>query len=104
MSLYTDGTQITIPFAHVVPGQVDPSLFKAADIAYYNGPRINLANYAGEGTMPVVRMMSGASYPKMAKLGDAVHFDNNETLSKHLYSADDSISNKKLLSVRDWRN
>ena len=103
MSLYTDGTQITIPYGSVVPGDVDPSLYKAADIAYYNGPIINLANYAGEGTMPVVRMMSGKNYP-MAKLGDSVHFDNNETLSKHLYSAKDTISNKKLLSVRDWRN
>ena len=104
MSLYTTGTQITLPFGTVWPGVVDPSLVKLMDIAYPGGPAINMADYSAEG-MPHVEVGGEATDDtrKITKLGDENAFDNNETLVKYMHKPDDWITNRKLLSTRDWR-
>ena len=103
MSLYTDGTQITLPYGTVWPGVVDPTLVKLMDIAYPGGPAINMIDYAAEG-IPHIEMGGEAPEPKkITKLGDETHFDNNETLVKYMHKPEDWITNRKLLSVRDWR-
>ena len=103
MSLYTDGTQITLPFGTVWPGVVDPTLVKSMDIAFPGGPPINMSDYSSE-RVPHVEMASATDDRIITKLGDEHAFDNNETLVKHMTKPEDWISNRKLLSTRDWRN
>ena len=63
MSLYTDGTQTTLPYGTVWPGVVDPTLVKLMDIAYPGGPAINMIDYAAEG-IPHIEMGGEAPEPK----------------------------------------
>ena len=78
MSLYTDGTQINLPSATVVPGEIDPSLFKSEDVAVPGGRRINMADYADNPTQAVITAPQPQNLAtKPMKLGDALHFDMN---------------------------
>ena len=103
MSLYTDGTQITLPFGTVLPGVVDPTLVKLMDIAYPGGPPINMMDYSSEG-IPHIEMRGEARDDRtITKLGDEHAFDNDEILVQHMSKPTDWITNRKLLSTRDWR-
>ena len=103
MSLYTDGTQITLPVGTVWPGVVDPTLVKLMDIAYPGGPAINMQDYSDEGIPHIEIGGEARDARKITKLGDEHHFDNNETLVKYMHKPEDYISNRKVLSTRDWR-
>ena len=103
MSLYTDGTQITLPFATVWPGVVDPSLVKLMDIAYPGGPEIHMEDYSSEGIPHIEMAGESTDAQKITKLGDENHFDNNEILVKYMTKPEDWITNRKLMSQRDWR-
>ncbi len=42
---HNDPDFISVPFAHIVPGTIDLTLFKAKDINYENGPNIVLPEH-----------------------------------------------------------
>jgi hypothetical protein len=106
MSFLTDGahTEHNLPSATVWPGEVDTTLVKAFDVNYPSGPKIRLPDHdTGLVSLP----QAGESFDDrkpFVRLGDDTLFRNNTVLTKHLYnSATDSIPNKTLLSVRNWR-
>lgn len=105
MSLYQDGTQITIPSAWPVPGRVDPTLVKLNDVAVPGGPSIDLADYADASTEPQLEIPTRklGKFPTGMKLGDAVHFDENNTLKHLIKPGIQNIPTSTLLSTRDWR-
>ena len=106
MSFLTDGTHTAenLPSAHVYPGEVDTTLRKSYDCYYPSGPPVTLPDHdAALVSLP----QKGESFDDRIpfnRLGDDFMFKNNNLLTKHLYNAaTDNISNKKLLSVRNWR-
>lgn len=109
MSLYQDGTQITIPFATVVPGVIDPTLTKLKDVAIPGGRRINMQDYAAISTEPVLeRQQVGTQIQEkpLMKLGDGLHFDLDKDQAKHApikpkIQDIDTIPQTK--TIRDWR-
>ena len=106
MSLLTDGTGIYIPKGTIWPGVVDPKLWKLMDIAIPGGRKINLSDYGDEDAMISLPNRGEARDPLrfLSKLGDSHLFENNHTISSHIYDPEkESIPNTKLLSVRDWR-
>ena len=76
MSLYTDGTQINLPSATVVPGVIDPTLYKKEDVAVPGGRPINMSDYAADPTEAVIPPPQNLMKKKPMKLGDALHFDS----------------------------
>ena len=107
MSLHTDGTEVYLPSATIWPGEVDYSLRKAYDVAIPGGPKINLQDTAEDDknvSLSQKSAQAGEQQRLISKLGDSHIFENNHTLTKHMYNPDqESVPNTKLLSVRDWR-
>jgi hypothetical protein len=106
MSLLTDGTGIFQPIGTIWPGVVDPKLWKLKDVALPGGKRIFLADYGESDALISLPNRGEARDPLrlLSKLGDSHLFENDYSISKHLYNPkEESIPNTKLLSVRDWR-
>ena len=91
MSLYTDGTNIHLPTAHVVPGILVP-LLKKYENDFYNGPPVR------HDLPPVDQVQSGVK--PAHGLGDETSYKIHQQLKKLL---DAKTENKTLLAVRDWR-
>ena len=77
MSLYTDGTQAEhrLPKATVVPGVVDPRIYKLEDVDEPGGRRIDMSDYAANPTEPVLTQKQVGvqlQHPAL-QLGDEVH-------------------------------
>ena len=90
MSLYTDGTNIEIPTAHVVPGNLI-ILMKAYENDFYNGPPV-------KHQLPIVDQVQ--SMKQAHGLGDETSYKIHAQLKKLL---DVKTENKTLLAQRDWR-
>jgi hypothetical protein len=107
MSFLTDGahTENNLPSATVWPGEVDNSLQKAFDVNYPSGPPIKLPDHdSGLVSLPQAGESFDDRRQPFVRLGDDTLFRNNTMLTKHLYNAaSESIPNKTLLSVRNWR-
>ena len=87
MSLYTTGLEITIPYGTVVPGVVDPTIRKSEDVAIPGGEPINMQDYAANPTEPVLTQQQigvQLHHKPLLKLGDSVHFDNDDPANKAL--------------------
>ena len=86
MSLYSSGIITDLPTATVVPGLLDPRIFKLEDVAVPGGRKINMADYAADPAQPVLEQrqvgVKTEEHP-LKQLGDSIHFDAAE-LKKRL--------------------
>ena len=104
MSLYTDGTHVTLPTAWPIPGKIDPTLTKLYDVAIPGGPPINLDDYTSPEEVEQPQAQQVQRQP--IELGDNHIMNANPALQqKHVTipTKDYSIPTKRLLAVRDWR-
>ena len=110
MSLYHDGTQITIPFATVVPGLIDPTLRKLEDVAVPGGRPINMSDYAANPSEPVLTQQQVGiqlQQKPLLQLGDSLHYDDDKDPAKRaliqpkLKSEFASIPTKTMTSAID---
>ncbi len=97
--LHNDPDFVSIPYAHIVPGHIDPNLFKAKDVNYDGGPKIKLPeaeqpNY----DIPHDNPPQGLQQPTK----NLSHY--NDLFMRLPYDEKNkSVATSKLLSVRDWR-
>ena len=97
MSLLTDGTHAFVVLGEVVPGPL-VLLTKAYENNYYNGPPTKSALIHEQ--VDAVRPDVGPPMKQAPGLGDETSYKIHEHLKKFL---NEKISNKTLLSSRDWR-